>query len=36
MDRRDSSLRVEDLDVPRGIGRPRADERLDLMQTLGK
>ena len=29
-----SSLRVEDLDVPRGIGRPRADERLELMQTL--
>jgi uncharacterized protein (DUF1501 family) len=30
-----SSLRVEDLDVPRGIGRPRADERLELMDTLG-
>jgi hypothetical protein len=30
-----SSLRVEDLDIPRGIGRPRADERLDLMYTLG-
>jgi uncharacterized protein (DUF1501 family) len=29
------SLRVEDLDIPRGIGRPRADERLDLMQRLG-
>ena len=29
------SLRVEDLDVPRGIGRPRADERLELMHTLG-
>ena len=28
-------MRVEDLDVPRGIGRPRADERLELMQTLG-
>jgi len=31
-----SSLRVEDLDIPRGIGRPRADERLDLMLTLEK
>ena len=30
-----SSLKVEDLDVPRGIGRSRADERLDLMLTLG-
>lgn len=30
-----SSLRVEDLDVPRGIGRSRADERLELMLTLG-
>ncbi len=30
-----SSLRVEDLDIPRGIGRPRADERLELMLTLG-
>jgi hypothetical protein len=29
------SMRVEDLDIPRGIGRPRADERLELMQTLG-
>jgi hypothetical protein len=29
------SLRVEDLDIPRGIGRPRAEERLELMQTLG-
>ncbi len=29
------SLRVEDLEIPRGIGRPRADERLELMQTLG-
>ena len=29
------SLRVEDLDIPRGIGRPRADERLELMQALG-
>jgi hypothetical protein len=29
------SLRVEDLDIPRGIGRSRADERLDLMHTLG-
>src|SRR5271170_4091740 len=29
-----SSLRVEDLDIPRGIGRPRADERLELMQNL--
>jgi hypothetical protein len=29
------SLRVEDLDIPRGIGRPRADERLELMLTLG-
>ena len=36
MDAGSSSLRVEDLDVPRGIGRPRADERLELMQTLGK
>jgi hypothetical protein len=30
-----ASLRVEDLEVPRGVGRPRADERLELMQTLG-
>ena len=30
-----SSLRVEDLEIPRGIGRGRADERLELMQTLG-
>jgi uncharacterized protein (DUF1501 family) len=30
-----SSLRVEDLDVPRSVGRPRADERLALMDTLG-
>jgi len=29
------SLRVEDLEIPRGIGRPRADERLELMHTLG-
>ncbi len=29
------SLRVEDLDIPRAIGRPRADERIELMQTLG-
>jgi uncharacterized protein (DUF1501 family) len=29
-------LRVEDLDIPRDIGRPRADERLDLMQRLGR
>ncbi len=29
------SLRVEDLDIPRGIGRPRADDRLELMRTLG-
>jgi hypothetical protein len=29
------SLRVEDLEIPRGIGRPRADERIDLMHTLG-
>jgi hypothetical protein len=29
------SLRVEDLDIPRGIGRSRADERLELMLTLG-
>jgi uncharacterized protein (DUF1501 family) len=28
------SLRVDDLDVPRGIGRPRADERIGLMQEL--
>ena len=35
MDAENSSLRVEDLDVPRAIGRPRADERLKLMQTLG-
>jgi uncharacterized protein (DUF1501 family) len=30
-----SSLRVEDLDVPRGVGRSRSDERLELLQTLG-
>jgi hypothetical protein len=30
-----SSLRVEDLEIPRGIGRSRADERLELMLTLG-
>jgi uncharacterized protein (DUF1501 family) len=29
------SLRVEDLDIPRGVGRPRTDQRLDLMHTLG-
>jgi hypothetical protein len=29
------SLRVEDLDIPPGIGRTRADERLELMQALG-
>jgi uncharacterized protein (DUF1501 family) len=29
------SLRVDDLDVPRAVGRPRADERIDLMHTLG-
>ena len=29
------SLRVEDLEIPRGIGRSRADERLELMHTLG-
>jgi Protein of unknown function (DUF1501) len=29
------SLRVEDLEIPRAIGRPRADERLELMLTLG-
>ena len=29
------SLRVEDLEIPRGIGRPRADERLELMLALG-
>ena len=29
------SLRVDDLDVPRGIGRARADERIGLMHTLG-
>jgi hypothetical protein len=29
------SLRVDDLDVPRGIGRLRSDERLDLMFALG-
>jgi uncharacterized protein (DUF1501 family) len=28
-------LRVEDLDIPHGIGRSRADERLELMLTLG-
>jgi Protein of unknown function (DUF1501) len=28
------SLRVDDLDVPRGIGRPRADERIGLMHEL--
>ncbi len=28
------SLRVEDLEIPRGIGRSRADERLELMNTL--
>lgn len=31
-----SSLRVEDLETPLGIGRARADERLDLMHTLGR
>jgi hypothetical protein len=35
MDSGSSSLRVEDLDVPRGIGKSRADERLELMETLG-
>jgi hypothetical protein len=30
-----SSLTVDDLDIPRGISRPRADERLELMLTLG-
>jgi hypothetical protein len=30
-----SSLTVEDLDIPRGISRPRADERLELMLSLG-
>ena len=30
-----SSMRVEDLDTPKYIGRPRADERLDLMNALG-
>src|ERR1700690_416265 len=35
MDAGNSSLRVEDLDVPRGIGRKGADERLELMHTLG-
>jgi uncharacterized protein (DUF1501 family) len=34
MESGNSSLRVEDLDIPKGIGRPRADERLDLMLTL--
>ena len=29
-----SSLRVEDLEAPAGIGRPRADDRLQLMHTL--
>jgi hypothetical protein len=29
------SLRVEDLDTPQGIGRGRADDRLQLMDTLG-
>jgi hypothetical protein len=29
------SLRVEDLEIPRAIGRTRADERLKLMDTLG-
>src|SRR5262249_26521653 len=29
------SLRVDDLDIPRGIGRPRADERIALMDELG-
>jgi hypothetical protein len=29
------SLRVDDLDIPRGVGRPRADERIELMQKLG-
>jgi hypothetical protein len=28
------SLQVEDLDIPRGIGRARADDRLELMNTL--
>jgi hypothetical protein len=31
-----ASLRVEDLDAPRTIGRARADDRLELMHTLGK
>jgi Protein of unknown function (DUF1501) len=35
VDTGNSSLTVDDLDIPRGISRPRADERLALMQTLG-
>jgi len=30
-----ASLRVEDLETPHAIGRGRADDRLELMQTLG-
>ena len=30
-----TSLRVEDLEIPRVIGRSRADDRLELMHTLG-
>ncbi len=29
-----TSLKVEDLDIPRGIGRSQADERLELMLSL--
>jgi hypothetical protein len=34
MEAGNSSLRVEDLDIPKGITRPRADQRLDLMLSL--
>jgi uncharacterized protein (DUF1501 family) len=35
MDGGGSSLRVEDLEIPRSVGRARADERLELMHKLG-
>jgi hypothetical protein len=34
MEANSSSLRVDDLDIPRSIGKARTDERLDLMHTL--
>jgi uncharacterized protein (DUF1501 family) len=34
MESGNSSLRVEDLDIPKSIGRSRADQRLDLMLNL--